>query len=109
MCTPLTHRLDLRISYSKDFESHDVCTPINPHPRARAGAGARRSRRVVVRPPPFRDAKLCRRTRNMARGLKKHLKRLNAPKHWMLDKLGGVFAPKPSPGAMRRAQRVFIE
>ncbi|KAJ0084243.1 hypothetical protein Patl1_31025 [Pistacia atlantica] len=25
----------------------------------------------------------------MARGLKKHLKRLNAPKHWMLDKLGG--------------------
>ena len=27
----------------------------------------------------------------MARGIKKHLKRLNAPKHWMLDKLGGVF------------------
>lgn len=26
-----------------------------------------------------------------ARGLKKHLKRLNAPKHWMLDKLGGAF------------------
>merc|ERR1712072_771270 len=25
-------------------------------------------------------------------------KRINAPKHWMLDKLGGVFAPKPSPG-----------
>jgi len=38
---------------------------------------------------------------DMARGLKKHLKRLNAPKHWMLDKLGGVFAPKPSPGACR--------
>eukprot|EP00244_Chara_vulgaris_P008146 TRINITY_DN30_c0_g1_i11.p1 TRINITY_DN30_c0_g1~~TRINITY_DN30_c0_g1_i11.p1 ORF type:complete len:265 (+),score=51.83 TRINITY_DN30_c0_g1_i11:233-1027(+) len=34
----------------------------------------------------------------MARGIKKHLKRLNAPKHWMLDKLGGVFAAKPSPG-----------
>lgn len=34
----------------------------------------------------------------MARGPKKHLKRLNAPRHWMLDKLGGVFAPKPSPG-----------
>ncbi|VVB14607.1 unnamed protein product [Arabis nemorensis] len=32
----------------------------------------------------------------MARGLKKHQKRLNAPKHWMLDKLGGAFAPKPS-------------
>uniref|UniRef100_A0A7N0TPS7 Small ribosomal subunit protein eS4 N-terminal domain-containing protein n=1 Tax=Kalanchoe fedtschenkoi TaxID=63787 RepID=A0A7N0TPS7_KALFE len=34
----------------------------------------------------------------MARGLKKHLKRLNAPKHWMLNKLGGAFAPKPSSG-----------
>jgi len=26
------------------------------------------------------------------------LKRLVAPKSWMLDKLGGVFAPRPSPG-----------
>ncbi|KVH75740.1 DNA-binding WRKY [Cynara cardunculus var. scolymus] len=26
------------------------------------------------------------------------MKRLNAPKHWMLDKLGGPFAPKPSSG-----------
>ncbi|XP_053213906.1 40S ribosomal protein S4-like [Panonychus citri] len=34
----------------------------------------------------------------MARGLKKHLKRLAAPKSWMLDKLGGVFAPRPSTG-----------
>ncbi|KAJ8931086.1 hypothetical protein NQ314_016050 [Rhamnusium bicolor] len=34
----------------------------------------------------------------MARGPKKHLKRLNAPKAWMLDKLGGVFAPRPSTG-----------
>jgi len=34
----------------------------------------------------------------MARGPKKHLKRLNAPKHWMLDKLGGVWAPRPSAG-----------
>ncbi|CAH1799511.1 unnamed protein product [Owenia fusiformis] len=34
----------------------------------------------------------------MPRGPRKHLKRLNAPKHWMLDKLGGVFAPKPSCG-----------
>ncbi|KCV70666.1 40S ribosomal protein S4 [Fonticula alba] len=34
----------------------------------------------------------------MVRGPKKHLKRLNAPKHWMLDKLGGTFAPKPSSG-----------
>jgi len=34
----------------------------------------------------------------MTRGPKKHLKRLAAPKHWMLDKLSGVFAPKPSCG-----------
>ncbi len=32
------------------------------------------------------------------RGPKKHLKRLNAPKHWMLDKMGGIYAPKPSCG-----------
>jgi len=34
----------------------------------------------------------------MARGPKHHLKRLNAPKHWMLDKLGGTWAPRPSTG-----------
>ena len=34
----------------------------------------------------------------MARGPKKHLKRVNAPKHWMLGKLGGVFASRPSCG-----------
>lgn len=34
----------------------------------------------------------------MARGPKKHLKRLNAPKHWMLSKMGGVWAPRPSTG-----------
>jgi len=34
----------------------------------------------------------------MARGPKKHLKRLNAPRHWMLDKLSGTFAPRPSTG-----------
>jgi len=34
----------------------------------------------------------------MARGPKKHLKRLNAPKHWMLDKMGGTWAPRPSTG-----------
>uniref|UniRef100_A0A6N2LHA9 Ribosomal protein S4e N-terminal domain-containing protein n=1 Tax=Salix viminalis TaxID=40686 RepID=A0A6N2LHA9_SALVM len=27
---------------------------------------------------------------NRARGLEKNLKRLNAPKHWLLDKLGGA-------------------
>jgi len=34
----------------------------------------------------------------MVRGPKKHLKRLNAPKHWMLDKMTGTFAPRPSSG-----------
>merc|ERR1712147_553235 len=34
----------------------------------------------------------------MARGPKRHMKRLNAPKHWMLDKMGGVWAPRPSTG-----------
>lgn len=34
----------------------------------------------------------------MARGPKKHLKRLNAPKHWMLSKMDGIWAPRPSQG-----------
>jgi small subunit ribosomal protein S4e len=34
----------------------------------------------------------------MARGPKKHMKRLNAPKHWMLGKLGGIWAPRPTTG-----------
>lgn len=34
----------------------------------------------------------------MARGPKKHLKRLAAPRHWMLAKLGGIWAPRPSSG-----------
>jgi len=34
----------------------------------------------------------------MARGPKRHLKRLNAPKHWMLEKMGGTWAPRPSTG-----------
>lgn len=34
----------------------------------------------------------------MPRGPRKHLKRLNAPHHWMLNKMGGKWAPRPSPG-----------
>lgn len=34
----------------------------------------------------------------MGRGPKKHLKRLNAPRHWMLAKMGGIYAPRPSQG-----------
>lgn len=36
-------------------------------------------------------------------GPKKHLKRLNAPKHWMLDKLSGIFVSRSELGAARRA------
>jgi len=32
----------------------------------------------------------------MARGPKKHLKRITAPKSWMLSKLGGIWATRPS-------------
>eukprot|EP00301_Raphidiophrys_heterophryoidea_P018877 c3870_g1_i1.p1 GENE.c3870_g1_i1~~c3870_g1_i1.p1 ORF type:complete len:265 (+),score=68.03 c3870_g1_i1:40-834(+) len=32
------------------------------------------------------------------RGPKKHMSRLAAPSHWMLDKLSGKYAPKPSAG-----------
>lgn len=34
----------------------------------------------------------------MPRGPRKHLKRLSAPSHWNLGKMGGVFASRPSPG-----------
>jgi len=34
----------------------------------------------------------------VARGPKKHLKRIRAPKSWMLDRLGGVFTTRPSQG-----------
>jgi len=34
----------------------------------------------------------------MARGPKKHLKRLVAPKSWVLNKMGGTWAPRPSTG-----------
>ena len=34
----------------------------------------------------------------MGRGPQKHLKRLAAPNHWMLDKLSGTYAPRPMAG-----------
>ena len=33
----------------------------------------------------------------MTRGPKKHMKRLNAPSHWMLNKLGGIFVSPSQP------------
>lgn len=32
----------------------------------------------------------------MARGPKKHLKRITAPKSWMMNKLGGVYGVRPA-------------
>lgn len=40
----------------------------------------------------------------MPRGPKKHLKRTAAPSHWMLDKLSGTFAPKPSAGSHKTGE-----
>ena len=37
----------------------------------------------------------------MGRGPQKHMKRLAAPKSWMLDKLGGVYSCRPSSGPHR--------
>jgi small subunit ribosomal protein S4e len=34
----------------------------------------------------------------MARGPKKHMKRVAAPSHWMLDKLNGKYSVRPSTG-----------
>jgi hypothetical protein len=40
----------------------------------------------------------------MVRGPKKALKRLNAPKHWQLSKMGGVWAPKPAAGPHKQRE-----
>ena len=44
----------------------------------------------------------------MVRGPKKHLKRLAAPKTWMLDKLGGAFTVKPSSGPHKARESMPI-
>merc|ERR1712117_936791 len=44
----------------------------------------------------------------MTRGPKKHLKRLAAPKTWMLDKLGGVFTTRPSSGPHKMRESMPI-
>lgn len=42
----------------------------------------------------------------MPSGSKKHLKRINAPKHWMLSKLDGIFAPKPTPAGHKQRESI---
>ena len=44
----------------------------------------------------------------MVRGPKKHLKRLAAPKSWMLAKLGGAFTCKPSSGPHKTREAMPI-
>jgi len=34
----------------------------------------------------------------MARGPKKHLKRITTPKSWMIGKTGGIYSTRPSQG-----------
>ena len=35
---------------------------------------------------------------SMTRGPKKHLKRVNTPRSWLLSKMGGIYATRPSQG-----------
>ena len=34
----------------------------------------------------------------MARGPKKHLKKINTPRSWLLSKMGGIYATRPNQG-----------
>ena len=40
------------------------------------------------------------------RGVRKHQKRLSAPKHWMLSKIGGIWATKSSQGPHKLRESV---
>lgn len=40
------------------------------------------------------------------RGVRRHQKRLSAPKHWMLSKIGGIWATKPSTGPHKLRESV---
>lgn len=44
----------------------------------------------------------------MVRGPKRHLKRLNAPSRWMMDKLSGRWAPKTSAGPHKMGESMPI-
>merc|ERR1739844_81283 len=44
----------------------------------------------------------------MGRGPQKHMKRLAAPKSWMLDKLGGVYSCRPSSGPHKLGESMPI-
>jgi len=44
----------------------------------------------------------------MVAGPKKHLKRLNAPNGWMLNKMGGIWAPRPSTGPHKLRESIPV-
>ena len=44
----------------------------------------------------------------MARGPKKHLKRIRAPKSWLMDKMGGNFAVRPTTGPHKLNESIPI-
>lgn len=45
----------------------------------------------------------------MAKGPKKHLKRIRAPKSWLMDKMGGNFAVRPSQGPHKLRQSIPLQ
>lgn len=45
----------------------------------------------------------------MARGPKKHLKRIHAPKSWLMNKMGGNFAVRPTQGPHKLRQSIPIQ
>lgn len=45
----------------------------------------------------------------MARGPKKHLKRIATPKSWMLGKTGGIYATRPSQGPHKLRESIPID
>lgn len=45
----------------------------------------------------------------MTRGPKKHLKRVHAPKTWMMNKLGGVFTVKPNAGPHKSRESIPLQ
>lgn len=45
----------------------------------------------------------------MTRGPKKHLKRVHAPKSWMMNKMGGVFTVKPNAGPHKSRESIPLQ
>jgi small subunit ribosomal protein S4e len=45
----------------------------------------------------------------MARGPKKHLKRVRAPKAWLMNKMGGVFTVKPNAGPHKARESIPLQ